>query len=140
MAMMSTIPSTLLTIDPPAVMVMGTDPPALRQRTTVTMSTTTHHPSTTLVTNPPPPLQEDQQPGREASKLDRTHGGMLGLKDVGDARLRVEDVAVAISRCESSLDDAAGRQAYMSSGVRLLVRCVGDLLRLSNPAVAAELK
>eukprot|EP00986_Skeletonema_menzelii_P018152 scaffold25742_cov46-Skeletonema_menzelii.AAC.1 len=58
---------------------------------------------------------------------------------MGDVRLNIDDIAVAISRCESSLDDAAGRQTYMSRGVRLLVQCVGDLLRNSNPAVADEL-
>lgn len=75
-----------------------------------------------------------------AEKQDDTHREVLGLKDdIGDVRLNIDDIAVAISRCESSLDDAAGRQTYMSRGVRLLVQCVGDLLRSSNPAVADEL-
>lgn len=73
-------------------------------------------------------------------KQDKTHDQVLGLKDdIGDVRLHIDDIAVAISRCESSLGDAAGRQTYMSNGVRLLVQCVGDLLRPSNPAVAEEL-
>eukprot|EP00584_Thalassiosira_punctigera_P008737 CAMPEP_0172541894 /NCGR_PEP_ID=MMETSP1067-20121228/12619_1 /TAXON_ID=265564 ORGANISM="Thalassiosira punctigera, Strain Tpunct2005C2" /NCGR_SAMPLE_ID=MMETSP1067 /ASSEMBLY_ACC=CAM_ASM_000444 /LENGTH=443 /DNA_ID=CAMNT_0013328021 /DNA_START=176 /DNA_END=1507 /DNA_ORIENTATION=- len=75
-----------------------------------------------------------------AAKQDKTHDSVLGLKDdIGDVRLHIDDIAVAISRCENSLGDAAGRQTYMSSGVRLLVRCVGDLLRPSNPQVAEEL-
>ena len=75
-----------------------------------------------------------------AEKQDDTHNEVLGLKDdIGDVRLNIDDIAVAISRCETSLDDAAGRQTYMSRGVRLLVQCVGDLLRSSNPAVADEL-
>ncbi|KAL7491011.1 hypothetical protein ACHAWT_000499 [Skeletonema menzelii] len=75
-----------------------------------------------------------------AEKQDETHKEVLGLRDdMGDVRLNIDDIAVAISRCESSLDDAAGRQTYMSRGVRLLVQCVGDLLRNSNPAVADEL-
>ena len=74
-----------------------------------------------------------------ADKQDETHNEVLGLKDdIGDVRVNIDDIALAISRCESSLGDAAGRQTYMSRGVRLLVQCVGDLLRPSNPAVAAE--
>ena len=76
-----------------------------------------------------------------ADKQDETHNEVLGLKDdIGDVRVNIDDIALAISRCESSLGDAAGRQTYMSRGVRLLVQCVGDLLRPSNPAVAAELE
>jgi len=75
-----------------------------------------------------------------SEKQDATHDSVLGLKDdIGDVRLHVDDIALAIRRCESSLGDAAGRQNYMSRGVRLLVQCVGDLLRPSNPAVAEEL-
>lgn len=75
-----------------------------------------------------------------SNKQDETHDQVLGLKDdIGDVRLQVDDIAVAISRCEGSLSDAAGRQTYMSRGVRLLVQCVGDLLRPSNPTVAEEL-
>jgi hypothetical protein len=75
-----------------------------------------------------------------AEKQDDTHREVLGLKDdIGDVRLNIDDIAIAISRCESSLGDAAGRQTYMSRGVRLLVQCVGDLLRSTNPAVADEL-
>lgn len=73
-------------------------------------------------------------------KQDKTHDQVLGLKDdIGGVRLHIDDIAVAISRCESSLGNAAGRQTYMSRGVRLLVQCVGDLLRPSNPSVAEEL-
>ncbi|KAL7534361.1 hypothetical protein ACHAWF_004809, partial [Thalassiosira exigua] len=76
-----------------------------------------------------------------SARQDETHGAVLGLRDdIGEVRLNVDDVAAAISRCESSLTDAAGRQTYMSRGVRLLVRCVGDLLRSSDPGVAAELE
>jgi len=76
-----------------------------------------------------------------ADKQNETHNEVLGLKDdIGDVRVNIDDIALAISRCESSLGDAAGRQTYMSRGVRLLVQCVGDLLRPSNPAVAAELE
>lgn len=75
-----------------------------------------------------------------ATKQDETNEHVLGIKDdVGDVRLQVDDIAVAISRCENSLTDAEGRQTYMSRGVRLLVQCVGDLLRPSNPGVAEEL-
>lgn len=75
-----------------------------------------------------------------SAKQDETHGSVLGLKDdIGDVRLHIDDIAVAISRCEGSLTDAAGRQTYMSQGVRLLVQCVGDLLRPGNPKVAQEL-
>jgi len=75
-----------------------------------------------------------------AEKQDDTHREVLGLKDdIGDVRMNIDDIAIAISRCESSLGDAAGRQTYMSRGVRLLVQCVGDLLRSTNPAVAEEL-
>mmetsp|Transcript_29270 Transcript_29270/g.46011 ORF Transcript_29270/g.46011 Transcript_29270/m.46011 type:complete len:412 (-) Transcript_29270:107-1342(-) len=76
-----------------------------------------------------------------AAKQDDTHSEVLGLKDdIGDVRLNIDDIAVAISRCESSLDDAAGRQTYMSRGVRLLVQCVGDIMRNNNnPAIADEL-
>ena len=71
---------------------------------------------------------------------DRTHGEVLNLRDdLGDVRVSVDDIAGAINRCESSLEDAAGRQTYMSRGVRLLVRCVGDIMRSSNPTVAEEL-
>lgn len=74
------------------------------------------------------------------AKQEDTHDKVLGLgDDIGDVRLHIDDIAVAISRCESSLEDAAGRQNYMSRGVRLLVHCVGDLLRSSDPAVADEL-
>eukprot|EP00579_Thalassiosira_antarctica_P000342 CAMPEP_0201867790 /NCGR_PEP_ID=MMETSP0902-20130614/1909_1 /ASSEMBLY_ACC=CAM_ASM_000551 /TAXON_ID=420261 /ORGANISM="Thalassiosira antarctica, Strain CCMP982" /LENGTH=458 /DNA_ID=CAMNT_0048393019 /DNA_START=278 /DNA_END=1654 /DNA_ORIENTATION=+ len=75
-----------------------------------------------------------------STKQDETHDQVLGIKDdIGDVRLHIDDIAVAISRCENSLGDAAGRQTYMSRGVRLLVQCVGDLLRQGNPAVAEEL-
>mmetsp|Transcript_20973 Transcript_20973/g.45472 ORF Transcript_20973/g.45472 Transcript_20973/m.45472 type:complete len:424 (-) Transcript_20973:163-1434(-) len=75
-----------------------------------------------------------------ANKQDETHESVLGLKDdIGSVRLHIDDIAVAISRCEGSLTDAAGRQTYMTQGVRLLVQCVGDLMRPSNPTVAAEL-
>lgn len=74
------------------------------------------------------------------AKQDKTHDQVLGLKDdIGDVRLHIDDIAVAISRCESSLGNAADRQTYMSRGVRLLVQCVGDLLRPGNPSVAEEL-
>lgn len=74
------------------------------------------------------------------ARQDETHSQVLGIKDdIGDVRLHVDDIAAAISRCEGSLGDAAGRQTYMSRGVRLLVQCVGDLLRHNNPAVADEL-
>ena len=72
--------------------------------------------------------------------MDETRDGVFGLKDdLGDVRLHVDDIASAISRCEGSLADAAGRQTYVSRGVSLLVRCVGDLLRNGNPEVADEL-
>ena len=73
-------------------------------------------------------------------KQDETHVEVLGLKDdICDVRINIDDIAVAISRCENSLSDAAGRQNYMSRGVRLLVQCVGDMLRPINPSVAEEL-
>jgi hypothetical protein len=75
-----------------------------------------------------------------SKKQDETHDKVLGLRDdIGDVRLHMDDISAAISRCESSLSDAADRQTYMSRGVRLLVQCVGDLLRPSNPSVAREL-
>ena len=75
-----------------------------------------------------------------SEKQDSTHSEVLGIKDdIGDVRVNIDDIAIAISRCENSLCDAAGRQTYMSRGVRLLVQCVGDLLRPSNPDVAEEL-
>lgn len=75
-----------------------------------------------------------------AKKQGDIHDDVLGLRDdLGDARRHVDDIAIAISRCEGSLTDAAGRQTYMSKGVQLLVRCVGDLLRPGNPEVAEEL-
>ena len=73
-------------------------------------------------------------------KQNETHDQVLGIKDdIGNVRLHIDDIAVAISRCEGSLSDAAGRQTYMSRGVTLLVQCVGDLMRPSNPKVAEEL-
>ena len=75
-----------------------------------------------------------------AKKQGEVHDDVLGLRDdLGDVRRHVDDIAIAISRCEGSLTDAAGRQTYMSKGVQLLVRCVGDLLRPGNPEVAEEL-
>jgi hypothetical protein len=75
-----------------------------------------------------------------SEKMDETRDGVLGLRDdLGDVRMHVDDIASAISRCEGSLADAAGRQTYVSRGVSLLVRCVGDLLRHGNPEVAEEL-
>ena len=75
-----------------------------------------------------------------ANKQDETHVQVLGIKDdIGDVRLQMDEIGLAITRCESSLTDAAGRQTYMSQGVRLLVQCVGDLMRGSHPSVAAEL-
>lgn len=75
-----------------------------------------------------------------SKKQDETHDKVLGLRDdIGDVRLHMDDISAAISRCESSLSDAADRQTYMSRGVRLLVQCVGDILRPSNPNVAREL-
>ena len=75
-----------------------------------------------------------------SAKQDETQGTVLGIKnDIGDVRLHIDDIATAISRCEGSLTDAAGRQTFMSQGVRLLVQCVGDLLRPSNPNIAEEL-
>jgi hypothetical protein len=71
------------------------------------------------------------------TKQEETHGEVLGLRDdVGGVQRHVDDIAAAISRCESSLGDAEGRQTYTSHGVGLLVRCVGDLLRANDPAVA----
>ena len=76
-----------------------------------------------------------------SEKMDETRDGVLGLRDdVGDVRMHVDDIASAISRCEVSLADAAGRQTYVSRGVSLLVRSVGDLLRHGNPEVAEELE
>ncbi len=76
-----------------------------------------------------------------SKKQDDTHEKVLGLRDdIGDVRLHMDDISAAISRCESSLSDAADRQTYMSRGVRLLVQCVGDILRPSNPSVARELE
>lgn len=76
-----------------------------------------------------------------SKKQDDTHDKVLGLRDdIGDVRLHMDDISAAISRCESSLSDAADRQTYMSRGVRLLVQCVGDILRPSNPSVARELE
>lgn len=75
-----------------------------------------------------------------SKKQDETHDKVCSLgEDIGDVRLHMDDISAAISRCESSLSDAADRQTYMSRGVRLLVQCVGDLLRPSNPSVAREL-
>lgn len=75
-----------------------------------------------------------------SEKQSETHSHVLGLRDdVDRVRSHIDNVARAISRCEGSLADAAGRQTYMSRGVRLLVQCVGDLLRPSNPSVADEL-
>ncbi|KAL3810144.1 hypothetical protein ACHAXA_005293 [Cyclostephanos tholiformis] len=75
-----------------------------------------------------------------SAKMDETRDGVLGLRDdLGDVRLHVDDIASAISRCERSLSDAADKQTYVSRGVSLLVRCVGDLLRPGNPEVAEEL-
>jgi hypothetical protein len=75
-----------------------------------------------------------------AAKQDSTLNAVNEIKkDIGDVRLNIDDIAIAISRCESSLTDASGRQTYMSRGIRLLVQCVGDLLRNSNPSVADEL-
>jgi len=75
-----------------------------------------------------------------SAKQDSTHDAVNDLKkDIGDVRINIDDIAIAISRCESSLTDASGRQTYMSRGIRLLVQCVGDLLRHSNPTVADEL-
>jgi len=75
-----------------------------------------------------------------AKKQGQVHDDVLGLRDdLGDVRRHVDDIAIAISRCEGSLTDAAGRQTYMSKGVQLLVKCVGDLLRPGNPEVAEEL-
>eukprot|EP00804_Cyclotella_cryptica_P010575 CCRYP_021013-RA/>CCRYP_021013-RA protein AED:0.15 eAED:0.15 QI:188/0.5/0.33/1/0.5/0.33/3/0/352 len=61
-----------------------------------------------------------------SAKQDSTHDAVNDLKkDIGDVR--------------KLLTDASGRQTYMSRGIRLLVQCVGDLLRNSNPTVADEL-
>jgi hypothetical protein len=81
-------------------------------------------------------LKQDELSAKQDSTLDSVNG----LKnDIGDVRLNIDEIAIAISRCESSLTDASGRQTYMSRGIRLLVQCVGDLLRNANPAVADEL-
>lgn len=81
-------------------------------------------------------IQQDQL----ADKQSEIHVDVLGLRsDLVDVRRHVDDIASAISRCEGSLTDAAARQNYMSKGVRLLVQCVGDLLRPGNPKVAEEL-
>jgi hypothetical protein len=81
-------------------------------------------------------LKQDELAAKQDSTLDSVNGLR---KDIGDVRLNIDDIAIAISRCESSLDDASGRQTYMSRGIRLLVQCVGDLMRNSNPTVADEL-
>lgn len=81
-------------------------------------------------------LKQDELSAKQDSTLDSVNGLK---KDIGDVRLNIDDIAIAISRCESSLTDASGRQTYMSRGIRLLVQCVGDLLRNSNPTVADEL-
>ena len=81
-------------------------------------------------------LKQDELAAKQDSTLDSVNGLK---KDIGDVRLNIDDIAIAISRCESSLTDASGRQTYMSRGIRLLVQCVGDLLRNSNPTVADEL-
>jgi len=76
-----------------------------------------------------------------ANKQDETHESVLGIRDdIGDVKLHVDDISNAIARCETSLTDAAGRQTYMSRGVRLLVHCVGDLMRQNNPQIAEELE
>ncbi|KAL3775052.1 hypothetical protein HJC23_000580 [Cyclotella cryptica] len=55
-----------------------------------------------------------------SAKQDSTHDAVNDLKkDIGDVRINIDDIAIAISR--------------------LLVQCVGDLLRNSNPTVADEL-
>ena len=75
-----------------------------------------------------------------AAKQEETHDEVRGLRDdVGDVQRHIDDIAAAISRCEGALGDAEGRQTYTSLGVGLLVRCVGDLLRANDPAVAEEL-
>jgi hypothetical protein len=81
-------------------------------------------------------LKQDELSAKQDSTLDSVNGLK---KDIGDVRINIDDIAIAISRCESSLTDASGRQTYMSRGIRLLVQCVGDLLRNSNPSVADEL-
>jgi hypothetical protein len=81
-------------------------------------------------------LKQDELAAKQDSTLDSVNGLK---KDIGDVRINIDDIAIAISRCESSLTDASGRQTYMSRGIRLLVQCVGDLLRNSNPSVADEL-
>lgn len=75
-----------------------------------------------------------------AQRQEETHEEVRGVRDdVGDVQRHVDDIACAISRCESALYDAEGKQTYTSQGVGLLVRCVGDLLRANDPAVAEEL-
>lgn len=81
-------------------------------------------------------LKQDELSAKQDSTLDSVNSLR---KDIGDVRLNIDDIAIAISRCESSLTDASGRQTYMSRGIRLLVQCVGDLMRNSNPSVADEL-
>lgn len=75
-----------------------------------------------------------------ATKQDSTHASVLGLRgDVGDVRSEIDEISLAIARCETSLIDAAGRQTYVNRGVRLLVQCVGDMVRNVNPQAAEEL-
>ncbi|KAL7470496.1 hypothetical protein ACHAXS_010756 [Conticribra weissflogii] len=62
-----------------------------------------------------------------------THGEVLGVKeDVRGVTRNLEELAKMMERCEEELGDAKGRQTYVVKGVRLLVRCVGDILRANS--------
>mmetsp|Transcript_22503 Transcript_22503/g.46318 ORF Transcript_22503/g.46318 Transcript_22503/m.46318 type:complete len:462 (+) Transcript_22503:66-1451(+) len=78
-----------------------------------------------------------------------THSEVLGVKeDVRGVTRNLEELAKMMERCEEELGDAKGRQTYVVKGVRLLVRCVGDILRTNSGVngssggydVAAELE
>jgi len=72
-------------------------------------------------------------------KQDATNNTVSHIKsELGEARIDMSMLASSLDRCEGSLEKSEGMQEFTARGVRLLVRCVANMLP-DNQDTALEL-
>lgn len=76
-----------------------------------------------------------------AKKQDDTQKTVSHIKsELGEARIDLSMLQSSMDRCEESLESSQGMQQYTLRGVRLLVRCVANMIQDSSGDTSAELE
>lgn len=79
---------------------------------------------------------QQEELGKKQDDTNRTVSHIKG--ELGEARIDLTMLQSSMDRCEGSLDKTEGMQQFTLRGVRLLVRCVANMLP-DNPETANEL-